>query len=108
MSVAERGFEAAHRLPQVPADHKCFRLHGHSYRLRVEALSDSSELGNGIDRVVRVLDHRYLNELDGLENPTAENLAVWIWDRLLDVKPVLVRVDETCESGCVYRGPNAG
>ena len=55
---------------------------------------------------LQALDHRYLNEIEGLENPTSEILAVWIWDRLVSVLPHLsfVRVHETCTSGCVYRG----
>lgn len=109
-------FEAAHRLPNVPAGHKCARLHGHSFRveLRVRGLvsgdtgwvMDFAELSSAFAPLHAELDHRYLNEVPGLENPTSENLAVWIWDRLdgqLPLSAVVVR--ETCTSGCVYRGP---
>jgi len=110
------GFEAAHSLPTFPPGHKCRRLHGHSFRfdLIVEGevepakgyLIDYGEIKTAAEPVVRELDHYYLNEIPGLENPTSEILAKWIWDRL---KPVLthlsaVIVHETCSSACEYRG----
>jgi len=108
-------FEAAHRLPHVPAGHKCARLHGHSFVVRVTVagepdatgwIMDFDEIGAAFQPLFERLDHRYLNEVEGLENPTSENLAVWIWERL---RPVLaglskVEVRETCTSGCVYFG----
>ncbi|MGW6004358.1 6-carboxytetrahydropterin synthase QueD [Oerskovia enterophila] len=110
-------FEAAHRLPSVPAEHKCFRLHGHSYRVRIEASGPiHADLGWVIDfgdikavwqELDDALDHRYLNEIPGLENPTSEILAIWIWDRLAEQLPRLlsaVTVQETCTSGSTYRG----
>lgn len=110
-------FEAAHRLPFVPATHKCSRLHGHSYRIRIHIsgdldpdtgmVLDFARLKAAVDPVLEEsLDHRYLNDVTGLENPTAENLAVWIWERLEDAVPLLaaVQVQETCTSGVVYRG----
>ena len=113
-------FEAAHRLPNLPPEHKCFRMHGHSYRieLHVEGPLDE-ELGWVVDfgeikqvagPVLERLDHRVLNDIEGLENPTSENLAVWIWDRVAPDLPGLskVVVRETCTSGCVYRGPDSG
>lgn len=118
MSVfREFSFEAAHRLPEVPEGHKCARLHGHSFRVEVHVAGPvDPELGWVVDfadikaafaPVHEALDHRYLNEVEGLENPTSENLAVWIWDRLsgggLALSRVVVR--ETCTSGCVYEGP---
>lgn len=109
-------FEAAHRLPNVPPGHKCARLHGHSYRVlvRVEGsidptlgwVQDFGELKEAWKPVDAELDHYYLNEVSGLENPTSERLAEWIWSRLSDVLPGLsaIEVRETCTSGCVYRG----
>ena len=111
-------FEAAHRLPRLPATHKCWRLHGHSFRIGigVEGAVDD-DLGWVIDfgafkgffkPLEEALDHRYLNEIAGLENPTSENLAIWIWERLSSALPdlIYVRVHETCTSGCIYRGRN--
>ncbi|WHT20537.1 6-carboxytetrahydropterin synthase QueD [Crossiella sp. CA-258035] len=109
-------FEAAHRLPNVPEGHKCARLHGHSYRVivHVEApvnpqagwVMDFGDVKAAFKPLEAELDHHYLNEVGGLENPTSENLAVWIWDRLYPALPALsaVTVRETCTSGCTYRG----
>lgn len=109
-------FEAAHRLPHVPHGHKCARLHGHSFRVRVSVrggldarlgwVMDFGDLKTAFRPVHEALDHRYLNEIPGLENPTSEVLARWIWDRLKPTLPGLakVAVRETCTSGCVYRG----
>lgn len=111
-------FEAAHRLPMVPAGHKCARLHGHSFRVEVRVrgpvdpalgwVMDFADLKAAFAPLHDQLDHTYLNEVPGLENPTSENLAVWIWDRLRPTLPLAaVTVRETCTSGCVYQGPDA-
>lgn len=109
-------FEAAHRLPFVPEGHKCARLHGHSFRLEVHVegdvdpatgwIIDFADIKEAFEPLHKILDHNYLNEVDGLENPTSENLAVWIWNRLQPTLPGLSRivVRETCTSGCVYEG----
>jgi len=108
-------FEAAHKLPLVPSDHKCFKLHGHSFRVRVYLdgpvneigwVMDFSELKKICAPFVKQLDHSYLNEIDGLENPTSENIAVWLWQRLIQVLPsiISIKVMETCNSGCEYSG----
>lgn len=108
-------FEAAHLLPHFPEGHKCRRLHGHSYRVRVEVRGYLDESGVVVDfgtiadvwesEIHEALDHRYLNEVEGLENPTAENLAVWIWDRVLKRLPVsTVEVRETCTAGARWVG----
>ncbi len=109
-------FEAAHKLPGAPDGHKCRRLHGHSFRVELLCegeidpqsgwLVDFGKIKRVFDPVLDRLDHRYLNEIEGLENPTAENLARWIW---LRVKPKLsvlaqVNVAETCSARCEYRG----
>jgi 6-pyruvoyltetrahydropterin/6-carboxytetrahydropterin synthase len=109
------GFEAAHRLPHVPAGHKCARLHGHSFRveIRVEGpvgdtgwVMDFADIRSACEPLRLQLDHRYLNDVDGLDNPTSENLARWLWARLRPTLPQLaaVVVRETCASGCEYRG----
>jgi len=111
-------FEAAHRLPHVPEGHKCGRLHGHCFRveLRVRGtvdpdtgwVMDFADIREVFQPLYEQLDHHYLNEVRGLENPTSENLARWIWDCLKPSLPVLyqVVVRETCTSGCMYRGEN--
>jgi len=109
-------FEAAHRLPNVPEGHKCARLHGHSYRVEIRVggevgeesgwVVDFADLSAAFKPLMAQLDHYYLNEVPGLENPTSEVLARWIWDRLAPslggLQEVIVR--ETCTSGCSYRG----
>lgn len=109
-------FEAAHRLPNVPPGHKCARLHGHSYRVTLHVrgpvgtdsgwVMDFADLTEVFKPIHAQLDHYYLNELEGLSNPTSENLARWIWQRVRPQLPQLtqVMVRETCTSGCIYRG----
>jgi len=110
-------FEAAHRLPGVAADHKCARLHGHSYRVCVHIegavdpvtgmVMDFADIARAFKPIIEAhLDHYYLNDVEGLENPTSENLARWIWTRLVPQLPLLsaIEVRETCTSGCRYRG----
>jgi 6-pyruvoyltetrahydropterin/6-carboxytetrahydropterin synthase len=109
--------EAAHRLPHVPEGHKCARLHGHSFRIELHVggepdprlgwVIDFADLKAAFMPVYERLDHHYLNDIDGLENPTSERLAVWIWEQLKPAVPQLseVVVHETCTSGCRYRGP---
>ena len=114
----EFGFEAAHRLPRVPEGHKCGRLHGHSYRVEIRIrgevdsatgmVLDFADVKTAFAPLRDRLDHHYLNEVDGLDNPTSENLARWIWTRLSPSLPLAqVVVRETCTSGCAYRGEAA-
>lgn len=111
--------EAAHRLPLVPEGHKCARLHGHSFRIAVHVegplddqgwVMDFADLAAAFGPVFDALDHRYLNDVPGLENPTSEVLATWVWSKLAPDLPGLSRivVRETCTSGCEYRGPTPG
>lgn len=108
--------EAAHRLPNVPPGHKCGRLHGHSFEISVHVegpvgeqtgwVRDFADIKQAFAPIDQQLDHNYLNDIEGLENPTSENLAIWVWQRL---KPTLanlskVAVKETCTAGCIYRG----
>lgn len=109
-------FEAAHELPTFPPGHKCRRLHGHSFRFDVVVegevdpargyLVDYGDIKRAAEPLVQQLDHFYLNDIEGLENPTAENLAKWIWDRIKPDMPLLatINVYETCTSACEYRG----
>ena len=109
-------FEAAHRLPNVPPGHKCARMHGHSFRIDVYVsgpvvaqtgwVMDFADLRTAFQPLFERLDHRCLNEVPGLENPTSENLARWVWRELKHGLPQLTKitVHETCTSGCVYDG----
>lgn len=109
-------FEAAHSLPTFPTDHKCHRLHGHSFRFDVIVqgdvdpakgyLIDYGDISKVVRPLVERLDHYHLNEIAGLENPTSEVIAVWIYDQLKPRLPLLAEivVYETCTSRCEYRG----
>jgi 6-pyruvoyltetrahydropterin/6-carboxytetrahydropterin synthase len=112
----EFSIEAAHWLPNVPEGHKCRRLHGHSFRIEIHAkgpldetlgwVMDFADLKEAFCAIEDQLDHRCLNDVAGLENPTSENLARWIWNRMKLSLPTLskVVVRETCTTGCVYTG----
>lgn len=98
-------FEAAHFLPNLPKEHKCRRMHGHSFRVEAAAKS-LPRLEEALEDVHKILDHQCLNEIKGLENATSENVALWIWNRLAgDVDQLkAVAVAETCTARCIYRG----
>ena len=110
-------FEAAHGLPTFPPDHKCRRLHGHSFRFDVIVegevdpakgyLIDYGDIKTAAQPIVKRLDHYYLNEIEGLSNPTSEVLAKWIYDQLKGSLPQMtaIVVHETCNSACEYCGP---
>ena len=114
--VKEFRFESAHRLPNVPAGHKCARLHGHSFVCEVTVRGevnpqtgwfiDYGDIAEAYEPLRLQLDHYYLNEIDGLENATSENLARWIWERLEGRLRGLYRITirETCTSRCDYYG----
>lgn len=105
--------EAAHFLPTAPEGHKCRRMHGHSFVVRVHVAGTLDASGWVVDYGVisrlfeplyEQLDHRLLNDVPGLENPTSEHLATWVYDRLSNTLDGLwgVEVDETCTSSCLY------
>lgn len=114
--VKDFRFEAAHFLPNVPEGHKCRRTHGHSFRGEIAVrgpvdpqlgwVMDFADLKRVVDPIVHRLDHYLLNEIAGLENPTSEILAMWIWNELAGKLPMLHRVtiEETCTSRCHYYG----
>ena len=113
----EFGFEAAHSLPHLPPDHKCHRVHGHSYRVRVEVTGpvdpatkfvvDYADISRAWKPIYEMLDHRFINDVPGLEVSTSEALAMWIADRLKPSLPDLSRVIvcETATAGCIYDVP---
>lgn len=110
-------FDSAHKLTRVPADHKCATMHGHTYRLIVSVhgepddrgmIIDYAELTDAIAPILRQLDHQTLNGIHGLDNPTTEVLAPWIWRRLHAALPdykISVEVKESSTTGCIYGGP---
>ena len=109
-------FEAAHLLPKLPLTHKCRRLHGHSFQVEVvvagEAdpkfgwVMDYAEITTAFKPISQKLAHHYLNDNRGLDNPTSELVAAWIWKQLKPKLPLLTEivVAETCTARCVYRG----
>lgn len=112
----EFSIEAAHHLPNVPEGHKCARLHGHSFQVAIYIegpvdahsgwIMDFADLKTAFNPIYQMLDHHYLNEIPGLENPTSENLARFIWQKLKPSLPLLnkIVIKETCTSGCEYSG----
>ena len=109
-------FESAHRLPNVPEGHKCARLHGHSFKGTIYVsgevgaesgwVMDYAEMKEIFQPIYAQLDHHCLNDIPGLENPTSEVLARWMWNKLKPDMPNLTQIviNETCNSGCIYRG----
>ena len=113
-------FDSAHFLPHVPEDHKCRRMHGHTYTVtlyisgqlhpKLGWVLDFAEIKSVWKPLEQQLDHRVLNDIPGLENPTAENLAIWIWRKVKPQIPYLSRV-KVCENptnGVIYRGEFEG
>lgn len=108
--------EAAHRLPNLPDNHKCSRLHGHSFMIEIHVsgdvddasgwVMDFADISKAFKPLFECLDHHYLNDIEGLENPTSENLAKWVWQKLESSLPLLtsVVIKETCTAGCIYSG----
>ncbi len=109
-------FDSAHFLPRVPDGHKCKHIHGHTYHLTVflegkldeelQWVMDFAEVKQVIVPVVKSIDHKLLNEIPGLENPTCERIAIWIWDQIKPQLPLLSRIElyETPTSGVIYEG----
>jgi 6-pyruvoyltetrahydropterin/6-carboxytetrahydropterin synthase len=110
-------FESAQTLPKVPAGHKCARLHGHSFKIEVSIegevdpatgwVYDHAVISRAMKPLIERLDHAYLNDIPGLENPTIELIGAWFWDQLADACPGLceIVIHETPTARCVYRGP---
>ncbi|HSQ07943.1 MAG TPA: 6-carboxytetrahydropterin synthase [Chromatiaceae bacterium] len=107
--------EAAHRLPRVPEGHPCGRMHGHGFEVILHANQDLAGLDMGLDfdqlgalwaPIRAELHHACLNDIPGLENPTSELLATWLWQRLKATLPALswLTVYETATAGCHYDG----
>jgi 6-pyruvoyltetrahydropterin/6-carboxytetrahydropterin synthase len=112
----EFAFDSAHFLPNVPDGHKCKEIHGHTYHLRVYVegnpvkdlgwIMDFKELKDMVNSLVDQVDHKLMNNIPGLENPTAEIITIWFWDRLKPLLPALSRIElkETPTTGVIYSG----
>lgn len=108
-------FDSAHFLPNVPAGHKCRAMHGHTYKLVIYVEGELQEAGWIIDfaemkkiikPIIDIVDHQLLNNIPGLENPTSELLAVWLWNKIKPHLPSLKKIElsETPTSGVIYEG----
>ena len=109
-------FEAAQTLPKVPATHKCGKMHGHSFKLEISVegvvdptsgwIYDHARISRAMDPLLELLDHSYLNDIPGLENPTIEIMCGWFWERLAPLLPGLseIVIHETPSARCSYRG----
>ncbi|MFZ2018648.1 MAG: 6-carboxytetrahydropterin synthase [Methyloceanibacter sp.] len=111
-------FEAAHFLPSAPPGHPNARVHGHSFRVRVTIVGEPDDktgvimhlddIEAALADVHEALDHRMLNEVEGLSQPTLERITIWLWDRLHNRLPGLAEIEiarDSCREGCIYRGP---
>lgn len=108
-------FDSAHFLPFVAEDHKCRRLHGHTYKVIIGIegdvgstgwIMDFADISAAVQPIMQGIDHTLLNAVDGLDNPTAENIALWIFERVKKKIPLLsfVSVQEGLSSRVIYRG----
>ncbi|MFY0652162.1 MAG: 6-carboxytetrahydropterin synthase QueD [Cyclobacteriaceae bacterium] len=109
-------FDSAHALPNVPTGHKCKAVHGHTYQLTIfiegdlvpelEWVEDFAVVKKVVSPIIDEVDHKYLNDIEGLENPTCERIAIWLWDRIKEGIPALKRIElnETPTSGVIYEG----
>lgn len=114
--VKDYRFEAAQTLPNLPGDHKCKKMHGHSFKIEISVegevnpqigwVYDHAEISKAMNPLLDLLDHSYLNEIEGLENPTIEIMAAWFWIRLSPQLPGLceIVIHETPTARCVFRG----
>ncbi|MBE2286600.1 MAG: 6-carboxytetrahydropterin synthase QueD [Prosthecobacter sp.] len=109
-------FEAAQTLPNLPCDHKCTKMHGHSFKLEIAIegevnpaigwVYDHAEISKAMKPIIDLIDHSYLNEIEGLENPTIENMCAWLWKKLAPQLPGLCEIvlHETPSARCIFRG----
>jgi 6-pyruvoyltetrahydropterin/6-carboxytetrahydropterin synthase len=114
--IKEFRFEAAQTLPNLPSDHKCTKMHGHSFKVEITIdgevnptigwVYDHAEISKAMKPLLELMDHGYLNEIEGLENPTIENMAAWLWLKLAQQLPGLaeITIHETPSARCVFRG----
>ena len=109
-------FDSAHFLSKVPEGHKCRQIHGHTYKLTVFIegpvdnkmgwVSDFTNIKQIVSDTIEIVDHKLLNNIEGLENPTCEILSIWLWNRIKNEIPLLSKIElyETPTSGVIYEG----
>ena len=112
--------ESARSLPNVPETHPCYQLHGHSFKIMISVkgqldkhtgfVTDFQEIENAFNPIKKILDHSFLNKIEGLSNPTSENICIWIWDKIESSIPNIceIEIKETDSTGCIYRGRKNG
>ena len=112
--------ESARSLPNVPESHPCYQLHGHSFKIIITVkgqmdkhtgfVTDFQEIENAFNPIKKILDHSFLNKIEGLSNPTSENICIWIWDKIESSIPNIceIEIKETDTTGCIYRGRKNG
>ena len=112
--------ESARSLPNVPESHPCYQLHGHSFKIIISIIGqinkntgfviDFQEIENAFNPIKKILDHSFLNKIEGLSNPTSENICIWIWDKIESSIPNIceIEIKETDSTGCIYRGRKNG
>jgi 6-pyruvoyltetrahydropterin/6-carboxytetrahydropterin synthase len=112
--------ESARSLPNVPESHPCYQLHGHSFKIIITVkgqmdkhtgfVTDFQEIENAFNPIKKILDHSFLNKIEGLSNPTSENICIWIWDKIESSIPNIceIEIKETDSTGCIYRGRKNG
>ena len=112
--------ESARSLPNVPESHPCYQLHGHSFKIIISIIGqidkntgfviDFQEIENAFNPIKKILDHSFLNKIEGLSNPTSENICIWIWDKIESSIPNIceIEIKETDSTGCIYRGIKNG
>ena len=112
--------ESARSLPNVLETHPCYQLHGHSFKIIISVkgqmdkhtgfVTDFQEIENAFNPIKKILDHSFLNKIEGLSNPTSENICIWIWDKIESSIPNIceIKIKETDSTGCIYRGRKNG
>tara|TARA_B110000196_G_scaffold54849_1_gene45390 strand:- start:76 stop:447 length:372 start_codon:yes stop_codon:yes gene_type:complete len=112
--------ESARSLPNVSESHPCYQLHGHSFKIIITVkgqmdkhtgfVTDFQEIENAFNPIKKILDHSFLNKIEGLSNPTSENICIWIWDKIESSIPNIceIEIKETDSTGCIYRGRKNG
>ena len=112
--------ESARSLPNVLETHPCYQLHGHSFKIIISVkgqidkhtgfVTDFQEIENAFNPIKKILDHSFLNKIEGLSNPTSENICIWIWDKIESSIPNIceIEIKETDTTGCIYRGRKNG